>query len=37
MESRVGSPELREASISADGLLYEVLRMLYHHGVALNT
>jgi len=31
-----GDQMLHTKISSADGLLYEVLRMLYHHGIAMN-
>ena len=31
-----GGQTLHTSIAPADGLLYEVLRMLYHHGIALN-
>ena len=31
-----GDQTLHRSIVPADGLLYEVLSMLYHHGIALN-
>jgi len=31
-----GDQTIHTSIVPADGLLYEVLRMLYHHGIALN-